>query len=1064
MRWLLPSLFFALVVVSGVSAQEAPDMQLEFIRRLRAKGYHDLALEQIERLKADTNLAGQLELERARTMLAIARDKTPEQRPPLFEAARTALVNFIQRNSAGTEGAQARLEMARLIAFQGQALLNQALKEDDNGAAKKAREQFIKAGQEFDTAINVLAVLAGSSKDADPEKERATRQHLAEDVVQARLDRARNLLDQAITYLDTFNEAENRKRAEAVDMARKSFNQLADSGGPVGFMAATWLIKVNLEAQNPTEAEKYRKKVMSETSPGAAPAQRLARLFYMQGIMTNPLFNKLDPQKKFKLIEDEGTKWLSAYPGQHKSPEGLAVRYELAHALFMQAQALSKTPNAPPTPAALVLLNQAQKHFIDIAASDSNLAEKARGFNVQISVLKMGENATLTDLKDFDKSYLKAQMEMFKLKKLNAEIAKAGPLEQEKLAAQRKKNLHEVVKALTRAIALAEAKTPAADLAEARFLLVVTYLLSGDPYRAAVAGDALGRSQPPSKRSGQAAGYAIEAYVNILQGEHDDSSRQHLKSLMEFVLSSEMQKSWAAEQVTDVARYQLAMLYNKDGDVKRAIAQLEKLSPDYRGYVFAQAQLVLLAQAAREKAEAEKDKKAFAHAARTALARIPNLPGDADANTGGLYFRAQLEWPQFLYNDAGLALEKKDLAGAEKLYHQMSKFVADLKHKLEKSPVKLSSDTRASTEFATQVWAKWANLGLADVDYRKGNYDKVLATTDKTVADVAKAKGDGKSPIRIRDYQVTGNLLGLALRANVQKGNIAKAEQILGCLDRLTGEEGGVIEANNVLGSLIGDLQAQIKELKRTNDSDRLKSTVKNFSSFIDKLAAKNEKGFDTKTIKFLATCYSSLEEYSKAAGLYAKIPEPKALAKDKLSPDDEKDITTYWYLRIQYAKALRLSAKSKTDLGQAKKVLDDLQKHKYARLQIYGDVEQFHILEDSAKFGNPLYGTAMKGWAGIMNNSALKARMADEPNLKELYFTAYYQNVWCLYQLSQTEKVVAAGKEKSYLTTAANHIVRLEKTPGQEGWQIVGHRFRELLNSELKLRDEYEILKRNAK
>ena len=56
----------------------------------------------------------------------------------------------------------------------------------------------------------------------------------------------------------------------------------------------------------------------------------------MQGIMTNPLFNKLDPQKKFKLIEDEGTKWLSAYPGQHKSPEGLAVRYELAHALFMQ--------------------------------------------------------------------------------------------------------------------------------------------------------------------------------------------------------------------------------------------------------------------------------------------------------------------------------------------------------------------------------------------------------------------------------------------------------------------------------------------------------------------------------------------------------------------------------------------------------------------------------------------------------------------------------------------------------------------------------------------------------
>ncbi len=130
--------------------------------------------------------------------------------------------------------------------------------------------------------------------------------------------------------------------------------------------------------------------------------------------------------------------------------------------------------------------------------------------------------------------------------------------------------------------------------------------------------------------------------------------------------------------------------------------------------------------------------------------------------------------------------------------------------------------------------------------------------------------------------------------------------------------------------------------MQRTSDTERLKSTVKNFSAFIDKLAAKDEKGFDTKTIKFLATCYSSLEEYSKAAGLYAKIPEPKALNKDKLSPEDEKEITTYWYMRIQYAKALRLSAKSKTDLAQAKKILDDMQKHKYARLQIYGDVEQY--------------------------------------------------------------------------------------------------------------------------
>ena len=220
----------------------------------------------------------------------------------------------------------------------------------------------------------------------------------------------------------------------------------------------------------------------------------------------------------------------------------------------------------------------------------------------------------------------------------------------------------------------------------------------------------------------------------------------------------------------------------------------------------------------------------------------------------------------------------------------MAKFIADLKGKLEKTPVKLSGETRANIEFSTDVMAKYARLGLADLDYRKGNYDKVLATTEKTVADVAKGNSDGKAPIKIRDYQVTGDLLGLALRANVQKGNIARAEQILGYLDRLTGEEGGITESNNVLSSLIGDLQAQVKELKRTNDVGRLKSTVKNFSAFIDKLAAKNEKGLDIKDIKFLATCYSSLEEYAKAANLYAKIPGPRPCPRDNLTEEEERN------------------------------------------------------------------------------------------------------------------------------------------------------------------------------
>ena len=100
-------------------------------------------------------------------------------------------------------------------------------------------------------------------------------------------------------------------------------------------------------------------------------------------------------------------------------------------------------------------------------------------------------------------------------------------------------------------------------------------------------------------------------------------------------------------------------------------------------------------------------------------------------------------------------------------------------------------------------------------------------------------------------------------------------------------------ETSGVLHSLIGDLGAYIKDLKMANDPAKLRATVKNFSAFIDDVAlallAKKDKGLDLKDTMFLAKCYASLEEYAKAANLYAKIPPPKFLDKDNLKEEEEK-------------------------------------------------------------------------------------------------------------------------------------------------------------------------------
>ena len=82
----------------------------------------------------------------------------------------------MDKNPGRPEAAQARLEIARLAAFQGDTLLAKALREDDTKTraeqARKAESQFIQAGVELEGAAKQLADMAASYKnpDADVEK------------------------------------------------------------------------------------------------------------------------------------------------------------------------------------------------------------------------------------------------------------------------------------------------------------------------------------------------------------------------------------------------------------------------------------------------------------------------------------------------------------------------------------------------------------------------------------------------------------------------------------------------------------------------------------------------------------------------------------------------------------------------------------------------------------------------------------------------------------------------------------------------------------------------------
>ena len=169
-------MLLAVLVVAAWSARgdETPQMQLDFVRKLRDKGYVDLALEYLEawQKKAPPEMKTILPMEMARTRIALARDKPPDQRLALIKAARTELETFVKSYADKPEGVQARLELARLDTQAGKAVLSKALRQEDiktqQSEAKAAEALFIRAGQELDAAAKLLAALSANYKNPDP--------------------------------------------------------------------------------------------------------------------------------------------------------------------------------------------------------------------------------------------------------------------------------------------------------------------------------------------------------------------------------------------------------------------------------------------------------------------------------------------------------------------------------------------------------------------------------------------------------------------------------------------------------------------------------------------------------------------------------------------------------------------------------------------------------------------------------------------------------------------------------------------------------------------------------
>ncbi len=464
----------------------------------------------------------------------------------------------------------------------------------------------------------------------------------------------------------------------------------------------------------------------------------------------------------------------------------------------------------------------------------------------------------------------------------------------------------------------------------------------------------------------------------------------------------------------------------------------------------------------------------YINAAKAALKRMPMYTKDESPSVITMYYYAKLEMTKFMYAEAVADLNPAGELKAIKTLGEMSKYVRDLQNQIGTLPGKsISAEHREQIEFTLQIMLKYADLGIAEAKFRsdsKDRFEQVITTTQNVVTDTLKMASavPKDQPIKLKDHRVTGDILSLALRANVQKGDVKKGMLILEAMQRLADEKGNPV-AGKAVAVLLSDIAAQIKAVKGVKETPAIKATRESYKTFLDAIAKESDdkKGFDPNALVMLAHAYSSLDYPSKAAPLFAKVKAPASLDKElkkKTGKETDKELEAraaleeefgrYWGVQIEYIRALR-ACKDKESLKTAESAANTLLKHPNAKYQMQAMIEKNLLLEDQERYREAYIEWSQK----FMKMKSLTDRLSDK-EVQKIYFNGYFYMVRTCFEMSENDKMLK--NPAAFVTSAANQIIKLENSKTREGWEIAGPKFQEMLNDPDygKLKKEYDRLK----
>jgi hypothetical protein len=1007
------------IILGSGGGSNAQEPYLEYVQGLRAKGLARYALDYLENVGKNPpgELAKVLLLEKAKARSDVAQLETDtHKRETLYTQAQEELTVFLQKNADSPLAPEATMELGRILARRGKVLVGRADRLETPEARRpdlnRAQAQFQEAAKRLEEAAGMMAKQL-SNKDLDPKIKTALTK------IKPQLE-----LEQGINYLDLFLTYEELETKERPKIAKKALETLQKVGGgddknPLYWVARAWIGKYHYETQDFSKSAAELDKVIKAAGPQTEPGKRLAHYFHLLVVDKEPNPKKDLLAAKIKEAED----WLKDYPSYANTPEGFGVRFQLAEGLL--AQALKRPKTAQNTSELQQLFTRAEKLFEALEKPANDYSRQARERKLNIIVTRSGERTRgdINKLVNFQECFLRSQLEVFYIGEDERKPPKdAKP---EDLKKKRHQHVENIVKALNRALELADAKSPPEEVNEARYLLTFVYHQEmNDPYRAAILGEHLARTQPEFSRAGAAAGYALQAYSTILAEDESnegnpkdvEASRRRLQDLAAY-----MEKTWPTDPATDGARHRVANLFYKQKKYPEAIAVLSKISPSYELYSFSQFDLANAAlQALKDNIHSPKGQPSYQEQAIQALKKIPELAAGADPRTSHYYFLAKLRLAGLLF--------------ATKQYDQMGVLTDQLTKRYSDVKAELDDDAKKEIEQQLQIVPVYAQYGKAEIDFRAGKFEEVRKTVDPLVDQVVQNKLQD-----LKDPQMIRLIFGLALRVNVRQGQTKRAQEILELL--LNRKAQGELEGTAaVLGDLVLQLRGQIEELRQQGKAatEELAKTVASLTAFLDEVSKQPEEKLTPELVRFLAFSYGGLQKHQEAAALLERIRIPKTDAQDKNG--DQEKLAQYRGMQIMLVRELRLSKQ----YDQARDKLKALLGSSWGSKNLDVKKELNSLWEDEEKFA-----AAGKAWNDMM--SSLRPLIDKNPKYKDLYFECYYHLVFCIYKNALL--IQDKTKKEEGIQRAANLIVTLQQSKPDMGGEGLKKQYDDLLEKETVLK-----------